>query len=151
MSDSHQSCRRKVCVICSRKATRKFNLSQTDVKSVKNFVDKDYNYDDPEYPTGISNGCYLLLNKKRNGHNIIIPINQTYKSANIPKFLRSVGSSCQCSICNIAHSNINEIIASKKKRGRPKSTNPNKTNPEPGTTVKVCATCFTKIYPGCRH
>ena len=64
---------------------------------------------DPDYRTGICYGCYLLLNKKWNGHNVTIPITRTYKSDNRSKFLRSSGSTCQCPICTIAHYNVNQF------------------------------------------
>ena len=59
MSDSHDICRSKVCVICSRKATRKKSLSTNDKANIKAYIDPEYNYANPDYPTGISNGCYL--------------------------------------------------------------------------------------------
>ena len=146
----HEASRSKVCVICSRVATRKKALSVNDIKSLKEFIDNGYNYHDPDYPTGICNGCYLLLNKKRNGHDVTIPINQTYKSECRLLFLRSSGPTCDCSICTIAHSSVHQILSSKKKRGRPKSTNTDETTPTV-KAIKVCITCFTKLYPGCRH
>ena len=87
--------------------------------------------------------------QKRNGHDVELSINQVYKSESRSRFLRSVGPCCNCSICEIAHSNVNQIVSSKKKRGRPKTEK--LTTPEPGTSIKVCAVCYTQIYPGCHH
>ena len=120
--DGHEQSRKKVCIICSRKATRKFPLSETDVKSIKELVDDSFKRDDPDYPCGLCNGC----NKECNGHNVELPINQVYKSGGgggASRFLRSVGSSCSCSICEIGYSDANAIVSSKKKRGRPRTTN----------------------------
>ena len=69
---------------------------------------------------------------------MIIPINQTYKSS---KSMRSSAALIE----DIAHSDVNRIIASKKRRGRP----PSQAKQE--KSIKVCATCFTKLYQGCRH
>ena len=64
----------KVCVVCSRKATRN-SLSENDIREIVTFVDKDYDESDPAYPTGLCNGCHLLLNKKKKR----IRCNNTYK------------------------------------------------------------------------
>ena len=105
--------RAKVCVVCSRKATRN-SLSENDIREIVTFVDKYYDKNDPAYPTGLCNGCHLLLNKKRNGHDVIIPINQTYKSSKSMRYSAAL-------IEDIAHSDVNRIMASKKRRGRPPS------------------------------
>ena len=94
---------------------------------------KDYDESDPAYPTGLCNGCHLLLNEKRNGYDVIIPINQTYKSSKSIQYSAAL-------IEDIAHSDVNRIIASKKRRGRP----PSQAKQEKSN--KVCATCFTKLY-----
>ena len=78
----HNECRKKVCVICTKKATRTRPLSLTDITSLKTYVDAEFNRDDTDYSCEICNGSYLLLNKKRNGNYVQLPINQTYKSGN---------------------------------------------------------------------
>ena len=96
---------------------------------------------------GICNGCYLLLNKKRNGNDVKLPINQMYKLEKKCS-LMSDGLVCQCVICSVARSFGTEVANSKKKRGRPKSKE--ETIPKP-TAIKECSLCCEKIYPGCRH
>ena len=76
----HNECTKKVCVICTKKATRTRPFSSTDITSLKTHVGAEFNHDDPDYPCGICNGCYLLLDKKRNGDDVQLPVNQTYKS-----------------------------------------------------------------------
>ena len=115
---SHEECRSKVCVMCSRKAYR--CLSKKQITLIQKFVDKDYNAANPDYPNGICNGCMLLLGKKEKDIEVSLTIVQSYK-CDTTKSLCSSGPTCQCTICKIAHSNMNEIKASKKKRGRPKS------------------------------
>ena len=60
--------------------SRKFPLSEKDVMSIKELVDNEFTRDDPDYPCGLCNGCYLLLNKKCNRHDVGLSINQVYKS-----------------------------------------------------------------------
>ena len=122
MSDHEQS-RRKVCVICSRKATVKLPLSEKDVTLIKELVDNEFTCDDPDYLCGLCNGCYLVLNKKRSRHDVELSIIQVYKSVSRSRFLRSVDPCYNCSICEIAHSNVNQIVSPKKKQGRTKTEN----------------------------
>ena len=89
----------------------------------------------------------MLLNKKRNGNDVQLPINQTYKSGK-KSLLRSDGLIYHCIICTVARSFGAEVANSKKKRGRPKSES--ETTPKPAT-IKVCSRCYENIYAGCRH
>jgi len=41
------------------------------------------------------------------------------------------------------------IRAAKRKRGRPKSTTDDTSNP--GQGIKTCSYCLTQLYPGCCH
>ena len=134
----------KKCGVCSCITSR--NLSAKDLANIKKFVDKDYNDKDPEYPSGICNGCHLLLVKKEKGEDVPLTTNQSYKSCS--KFLQSCGQTCQCMIGKVARSNVHEQRASKWKCGRPKAADD---TPQPGQSVKVCSYCFTELYPGCRH
>ena len=140
----HDSCRRKVCIICLRKATRDKDLSETDIKSIRAYVNPSYNVSDPDYPCGLCNGCYLYLNKKGNGADIVLPIKEF-----IPDLTPQLRSSlsCNCSICMVARSDFNLSKKLKKKKGRPKQ------NQEKSTLniLKLCSTCFTEIYQRCRH
>ena len=106
----HNECRKKVRAICTKKETRTRPLSST---SLKTYVDAEINRDDPNYPCGICNGCYLLLNNKRNGNDVQLPINQTYKSGK-KCLLRSDGLICHCIICTVARSFGAEVANSKK-------------------------------------
>ena len=142
----HNECRKKVCVICTKKATRTRPLSSTDLTSLKTYISAEFNHDDPDYPCGICNGCYLLRDKKRNGNDVQLPVNQTYKSGK--KCLRSDGLICHCIICTVASSFGAKVANSKKKCGYPKSES--ETIPQPAT-IKVCSHCYENIYAGCRH
>ena len=73
----HEKCREKVCVVCSKKASRK--LSKTLISAVKIHVDPQFNEKTPDYPTGICTSCQILLNKKNNGQDVELSINQKYK------------------------------------------------------------------------
>ena len=83
----HEKNRKRLCVVCSRLANRKKPLSMADINAIKEYVDNDFNPDNPDYPCALCNDCYLLLNKKRNGHNVVIKIEQRYKSEDTPKFI----------------------------------------------------------------
>ena len=82
------------------------------------FENAEFNRDGPKYPCGISNGCYLLLNKKRNRNDVQLPINQTYNSTK-KRLLRSDGVIRHCIICTVARSFGTKVANSKKKCGRP--------------------------------
>ena len=137
----HEKCREKVCVVCSKKASRK--LSKTLISAVKIHVDPQFNEKTPDYPTGICTSCQILLNKKNNGQDVELSINQKYKPF---RFLRSSSAvSCTCPICEIAKSCGLKFANSKKKPGRPKTIQP------APTTLQVCSRCFHEIYRGSQH
>ena len=140
----HEACRNKVCVVCAKKTTRIVSVSE--IAAIKNFVDPDYNKDNPDYPLGICASCSVALAKKRNGKEAKLSVNQTYKSGQQKRLLRSNGLDCRCTICEIAKASGLCYQNPKKKRGRPKT----KEQPLP-TTVKVCSLCFQVVYQGCRH
>ena len=142
-SMDHSKCRDKVCVVCSKKASRL--VSKTEIDAIKTHVDGTYHLDWPEFPRGICTNCHIALNKKKNGQNVELLINQTYKKI---RFLRSSdGKNCPCSICETPKSYGASCANLKRKRGRPTKTPPTQHR----TTVKVCSLCFQEIYPGCRH
>ena len=97
---------------------------------------------DPYSPNTFCNACYHLVHKKMKDENVQIEVNQTYKSGDRSLYLHSAGSRCQCMIREIATWDCNQIRASKKKRGRPKTIS----STTPGTSYKVCAICLQKLY-----
>ena len=138
----HEQCRQKVCVVCSKKASR--TLSKADILAVKVHVDAQFTGETPDYPNGICTNCQIALNKKTDGHDVKLAINQEYKQF---RFLRSSAEDCKCRICDIAKScGLKQFANSKKKRGRPRTSQ----QPVP-TALKVCSRCFQEIYQGCRH
>ena len=44
----HNECRKKVCVICSQKATGTKPLSSTDITSLKTYVDAEFSHENPD-------------------------------------------------------------------------------------------------------
>ena len=44
----HNECRKKVCAICTKKATRERPLSSTYITSSKTYIDAEFNRDDPD-------------------------------------------------------------------------------------------------------
>ena len=145
---SHESCRKKVCVICIRKATREKGLSQTDIQAIRDYVIPGYDVSDPDYPCGICNGCYLRLNQKRNGLSSTLPIKQF--TPNRSFHLRSLDEkNCPCEICTVAKSGLNASRGLKMKSGRPKTAVSSVvTTPK---VLSLCSQCLTEIFPGCRH
>ena len=82
---------KKIPAVCSRLANRKKPLFIADIKAIKEYVDNEFNPDDQNNHCALCNGCYLLLNKKRNVHGAVIKIEQRYKAEGRPKFLQSTG------------------------------------------------------------
>jgi len=46
------------------------------VTIIKKIVDEDYN-ENPDYPSGICDGCHLLISKKEKGENVYLKIAQS--------------------------------------------------------------------------
>lgn len=141
----HERCRYKVCVVCYRKGNRK--LSSTDISTINDHVIEGYDIGNPDFPASLCNGCYLILSKRRNGHeNIEIPFVDDYDPLR-PTDLRSK-QSCSCRICNVAKLNMQDAVKLKKKSGRPSDPNSNTRNCK---KIKICSQCFAQIYSGCSH
>ena len=141
VDSSHNKNRKKVCVVCYRKGKRP--LSERDVEAIKEYCITDYNINDQTFPAALCNGCYLLLNKKRNGQRVIIP--KVEKEVTITTTRSCYAKPCLCAICVIATCNGRSAINLKKKSGRPKSSE------TPESNIKICGNCFSKIYRGCSH
>ena len=142
----HERCRMKVCVLCYRKGCR--NLSDTDIAAIREFVIEGYDVNNSDFPASICNGCYLLLSKKRRGHDIDLPSFVDYDPQR-PRDLRSE-MKCSCKICNVAKVDKREAMKLKKKPGRPVSAD-DEASSTPRRNVKICSQCFTIIYRGCVH
>ena len=141
----HESCRRKVCVICIRKATRDRSLSEADIKSIRDYVIPDYDVTNLSYPCGLCNTCYFILNKKRRSVDIALPIK--HFSPDQKRHLRS-SVLCSCTICMVAKAGPNMSRKLKKKKGRPNNVTEETSTPN---VIKLCSTCLSRIYQGCRH
>ena len=167
MSD-HNGCRSKVCVVCIRKATRNRSLSTKDIELVKRFARNHYDISDPDYPSGLCNGCYLLLRKKEKDDSVSLNVEAFTPDRQLQ--LRS--SVCDCVVCQVAKSGLFMAKRLKKKAGRPSkevaasatstsssailSISPSKRPPPSLTTplatsIRICRICFTELYQGCRH
>ena len=108
-----------MCVICIQKTTRKKGLSQTDIQAICDYVITGYDLNDPDYPCGICNECYLRLNQKRNGLPCTLPIK--HFTPNRSFHLRSIDEkNCPCEICTVEKSGLNALRELKMKSGRPK-------------------------------
>ena len=141
--ETHERNRSNVCVACYRKGKR--SLSENEVKSVRSFV--EYDLKNSSFPSGICNGCHLLLNKKVNGDDSIKFPDVDYEQMILPRFMRSSSnSSCSCQICYVATCSGKAACKLKKKLGRP----PVVDSPV-GTTIKVCAYCFARVQKGHPH
>ena len=108
--DKHANYREKVCVVCYRKAKRKMN--DREVNAVKDFLIEGYEFDNLDFPSGICNGCHLLLEKRRADENTVLPQVDSYDPER-PKILRNSISPCSCIICAVARSNIQSSLSKK--------------------------------------
>lgn len=145
IEEKHEINRTKVCIICYRKGNRQ--LSESAAEGVRRFVIEDFDINNSNFPSGICNGCHLLLSKKCNGEDVSLPVSEEYDPQR-PKSMRSL-THCTCRICEVGEAKLMKAVKMKKKAGRP-------CNPESGTmenreTIKICGHCFTKLYPGCQH
>ena len=94
--DEHANHREKVCVVCSRKVKRKMN--DRKVNAVKDFLIEGYDRDNSDFPSGICNGCHLLLEKRRTDESTVLPQVDSYDPER-PKILRNSKSLCSCRMC----------------------------------------------------
>ena len=107
-------------------------------------VDNKFNPDEPDDPCAPYNGRYLWLNKKRNGHDIVINIDQRYKSEGTYKYLWPTVTNCNRSVCEIVVlmiCDVNAMVAAKKKHG-----SSNETSTSVAQTKKTCNRCLSNIY-----
>lgn len=140
----HDENRNRVCVICYRKGSRK--LSSTDINAIQDYVIDGYSPENSNFPKAMCNGCFFILNKKRNGIDVNLPMCDNY-DPDRPIILRS-SIQCSCRICCVARADLNEAKNMKKKPGRRPSQQAN-INTE--SSFKVCGLCFAKLYRGCSH
>ena len=136
----NEQCREKVCVVCSKKASRK--LSDADVETARLHVDNQFIIGTSDYPCGVCLNCHIALNKKAKGQDAKLNINQKYKPF---RYLHSSDAECKCPICEIAKSCGLKQFKKSSKRGRPRTCE------QQAPTIKVCSQCFQQVYQGCRH
>ena len=141
----HDRCREKVCVVCVRKATR--GLSERDIELIKAHARPEYEATDPLFPSGLCNGCYMLLRKKEKNPEVSLSVTPFVPDCTMK--LRSM-ENCPCSICSVAKATclFNQTRNMKKKRGRPMLSSSTST---PKSVIKICTLCLTEVYQGCRH
>ena len=134
----HNECRKNVCIICIRKASR--ILSETEANFIRSHLREDFQINDPDFPCGVCGGCRLKLYSKMKDHSSTVTVEPFIPDRSIK--LRS--TKCECLICSVATADC--LTKKKKKKGRPTSVS----TPVP-QVIKVCSSCWTEIYPGCRH
>ena len=97
---THDKNRLNVCILCYRKGKR--SLSGKEIESIREPIIEDYDVENPCFPTGICEGCHLLLNFKSNGKDVKLP-NVDYETLILPRLLRSLSTTpCNCHICVVA-------------------------------------------------
>ena len=141
--DDHIRCRAKVCVVCYRKSSR--IVSKRDIKTIQTYLIDGYTKDNINFPSGLCNGCHLLLVKKSVDENTVLPLLYSYDPER-PTLLHS-DLLCPCKICKVAKSTQNTLLSKKKKAGHPRSSSP----PTGIKNVVVCSKCFSKIGRGYSH
>ena len=173
MSD-HDRYRRKVCVVCLRKATRDKPLSPRDIELIKKFAREEFNIADPNYLSGLCSSCSISLFKKEKLSDTVVKV-EPFTPARGTQ-LRS--TTCDCVICQVGKTGLFAAKKLKKKAGRPSATANKTHSPSPfssvpfGTspsspasrpmslaslslsspsTITICKVCFSEIYQGCRH
>ena len=147
IDEEHEKNRHKVCLICYGKG--KVALYDTEITVIREHIISDYSINNPDFPAAICLRCRMLIYRKSKNEDVNFPIVEDY-NPNRPKNLRSL-SSCNCKICTVAKAKLAEAMKMKPKRGRPCKDEQDKEVPEAPRYFKVCANCFTKIYPGCKH
>ena len=145
---AHDKCRQKVCLVCYKKAKR--GISKAEEEFINYIFIEGYSVEHENFPSGLCGGCELLLRKRMTNDKIALPWTENLDPKR-PTNLRSLNE-CTCRICKVAKSSGYAILLQKRKskRGRPKFSEEGP--PSIDTKhFKLCATCYGKIYIGCRH
>ena len=163
----HEKYRRKVCVVCLRKATRNRPLSARDIDLIKRFACEEYDVADPDYPSGLCAGCSMTLYKKEKLEDTVVKVEPFIPDRGFQ--LRS--TVCDCVICRVGKAGL-DAKKLKKKAGRPRMSTSTTPSPSPfstapfgysfsisprpmslstPSTITICKVCCAEIYQGCRH
>lgn len=133
---SHEQNRNKVCLLCCRKAnTKKRNMTLTDqdISRIKQFVQPDFDRNNPKFPNALCGTCRCKLTRKTKSPELEIPKLKDFNSMiEITPATRS-NLPCNCYICNIG-------------RDKGFSKLPVKVN-----NILICTLCIGVINKGMKH
>ena len=142
----HEACRKLVCVVCwgssGKKASRP--VSKSEAAALRQFVVSSYSTADPRFPTGLCTDCHFILGTWMRGSDNPrpLPMPPSYQ-AMLPITTRSL-EMCNCKICSLARLNgldWKNFVSDMKTAHKPLDKN----------VERLCANCFSRIYPGNHH
>ena len=142
----HEACRKLVCVVCwgssGKKASRP--VSKSEAAALRQFVVSSYSTADPRFPTGLCTDCHFILGTWMRGSDNPrpLPMPPSYQ-AMLPITTRSL-EMCNCKICSLARLNgldWKNFVSDMKTAHKPLNKN----------VERLCAKCFSRIYPGNHH
>ena len=142
----HEENRLKVCIVCYGKAMHK--IYQSELAIIRQYIISEYDLDNSDFPSGLCARCRLLIYNKIKGQDVNFPVVEDYDPQR-PRNLRSLPC-CNCKLCSIATTKLQDAVKIKPKRGRPRHAEQEECN-QKLRNYKICGNCFAKIYPGCRH
>ena len=131
----HEDCRKTVCFICMKKATRELTQFQAD--RVKKIFEENLNFLDQSVPRDLCSACRITLLRKEQGKDVELPSLFNFKSINVRMATRD--QEYHCIICQIGHSKLNEKSPLESKEM--KDCQPQ----------KRCSTCLSLIGKGLTH
>ena len=128
----YEDCRKTVCFMCMKKATRELTQFQAD--RVKKIFEENLDFLDPKVPRGICSACQITLLRKEQGKDVELPSLFNFKSINVRMATRD--QECHSIICQIGHSKLNERSPLESKEMKDCQSQ------------KYCSTCLSLIGKG---
>jgi uncharacterized CHY-type Zn-finger protein len=119
---SHDECRARVCMLCFNKAKDMQRVTDNLHSLIERHAMTGYDRDDWRLPTAICGTCRsILIRKERGDCSAEIEVFDYSEIGALPRTRSQTSAGCECTICAIARSSINAMIAGspKKRRGRP--------------------------------
>ena len=138
---THSQNRTKCCAICWRKSTNVVN--KADIARIRLFVVENYDFHNPNFPSGICHSCRsVLLAFSKGDFSRTLQVSVNF-NPEIPRSFRSI-LDCKCRICKTAQMK-GGLVKKMKRQVGPSSK---KNLYEGPKRFKLCSKCFGRIYPG---
>ena len=101
---NHEDCRKTVCLLCMRKAGRE--VTEFLMQKLISAYETNFDFDDSRVPCGLCDACRTTVRRKEEGKDVVLPPLFDFSTIRVRKETRD--HQCNCLICQIGHSKLNE-------------------------------------------